>query len=210
MPITENADKLLFLIKTKGPQTAQFLAKILKMTSMGARQHLQMLQKQNLVDCFDSVDGVGRPKRYWKLTEKAHQRFPDTHSHLTVELIGSIQNLFGESGMEKIISEREKQMQKKYKSALQKCKNLNDKIRVLSQLRTQEGYMAEYQCNQDGSYLLLENHCPICAAASQCQRFCQSELTLFQTVLGSNVEIERESHILSGARRCAYRIKNSS
>ena len=34
----------------------------------------------------------------------------------------------------------------------------------------------------------------------------RSELNLFQQVLGEEVDVVRESHIVSGARRCTYRI----
>ena len=55
--------------------------------------------------------------------------------------------------------------------------------------------------------MLVENHCPICAAATACQGLCRDELALFQKVLGPNVEVERTEHILAGARRCAYVIR---
>jgi predicted ArsR family transcriptional regulator len=58
----------------------------------------------------------------------------------------------------------------------------------------------------DGSWILAENHCPICAAARNCQGFCRSELSVFRAVLGPEVTVERVEHILAGARRCAYRI----
>jgi predicted ArsR family transcriptional regulator len=39
---------------------------------------------------FDDQAGeIGRPKRFWRLTEKGHGRFPDTHGDLTVNLIWS-------------------------------------------------------------------------------------------------------------------------
>jgi len=31
--------------------------------------------------------------------------------------------------------------------------------------------MAEFEAEPDGSFLLIENHCPICAAAKTCQGF---------------------------------------
>ena len=67
--------------------------------------------------------------------------------------------------------------------------------------------MAEATANQDGSFLFVENHCPICAAATACQGFCTTELDLFRKVLGPRIEVERQEHILSGARRCAYRVR---
>jgi predicted ArsR family transcriptional regulator len=54
--------------------------------------------------------------------------------------------------------------------------------------------------------LLIENHCPICAAARACQNFCRAELEVFRQALGEGAEVTREEHLLLGARRCAYRI----
>ena len=55
-------------------------------------------------------------------------------------------------------------------------------------------------------YLLVEDHCPICAAATTCQGFCSIELEIFGSLLDGGWQIERRDHLLSGARRCAYRI----
>jgi predicted ArsR family transcriptional regulator len=66
--------------------------------------------------------------------------------------------------------------------------------------------MAEVVPQKDGDFLLVENHCPICVAATACLGLCGAELEVFQKVLGRDVAIERTEHIVSGARRCAYRI----
>ena len=68
--------------------------------------------------------------------------------------------------------------------------------------------MAEVR--RDGrDFLFIENHCPICAAATACQGFCATELDLFRSALGPGVTVERAEHILSGDRRCAYRIRRT-
>jgi predicted ArsR family transcriptional regulator len=68
--------------------------------------------------------------------------------------------------------------------------------------------MAEVRREEGGGgFLLVENHCPICAAANACQGFCSTELDLFRTVLGPSVEVERVEHIVSGDQRCAYRVR---
>ena len=77
----------------------------------------------------------------------------------------------------------------------------------LVRLRSQEGYMAACEDPGDGTLLFVENHCPICAAATSCQGFCRAELSVFRAVLGPGVEVERAEHILAGARRCAYVVK---
>lgn len=65
--------------------------------------------------------------------------------------------------------------------------------------------MAEIRLLPDG-WLLIENHCPICAAAESCQQFCRTELALFQQLFAETATVSRVDHLLSGARRCAYKL----
>jgi len=199
-------DRLLYLIKSLGPQSTQALASALAITLPGARKHLKSLLDKGLVAFEDVARSVGRPKRLWHLTQAAERRFPDTHAALTLDIIGSAREVYGEDGLDRLILEREKTMSERYRAALSDCENLSQKVGRLAEIRSQEGYMAEAQNVGGSAFLLVENHCPICAAARACQGFCRSELRLFAASLGPDARIERSEHILSGARRCAYRI----
>jgi predicted ArsR family transcriptional regulator len=213
-------DRILYLLKTRGPQTTQFLADDLQLTSMGVRRHLDHLLETGLL-CFDEqskAHNPGRPTRYWALTERGHQRFPDRHSDLNLQLIQQVKNLFGDEGLDRLIQAREHQALEIYQARMGQvtevagvnegvgAANLADKIAALAQVRCEEGYMAQVQQDANGTWLLSENHCPICAAAKECQQFCRSELAMFQTLLQPLASVAREEHLLSGARRCAYRI----
>lgn len=81
-----------------------------------------------------------------------------------------------------------------------------DRLQKLFMIRMNEGYFAEVQDQEDGSYLFIQKHCPIIEAATVSSGICRNELDLFQSVLGDNVVIERVEYLLSGASRCAYRI----
>jgi predicted ArsR family transcriptional regulator len=207
------ADNVLFLLKTRGPQTAQKLAELLDLTSMGARRQLESAQEKGLVAFEDVADKVGRPSRRWHLTEAGHGRFPDRHADLTLQMIQQVRSLFGEEGMDKLIAARERESEAVYRAALDAVAQpapadaLAGRVEALARARDAEGYMAETEVQQDGSLLLIENHCPICAAATSCQGFCRSELQVFQRVLGDACQVERAEHLLSGARRCVYVIR---
>jgi predicted ArsR family transcriptional regulator len=148
--------------------------------------------------------GAGRPRQNWILTELGHQRFPDTHAQLALQLIDSVKTIFGDAGLEKLIEQREAESRSKY---LERCQGLplEKCLAVLAEVRSEEGYMAKVEQEGD-SWLFIENHCPICAAATACQNFCRSELALFREVLGSQVNVEREQYLLDGAGRCVYRV----
>ncbi|NGZ83652.1 helix-turn-helix transcriptional regulator [Duganella aceris] len=201
------AEQTLFLIKTRGPQTAQQLAALLELTSMGARRQLEAWQEKGMVTYEDVADKPGRPSRRWLLTEAGHARFPDRHADLTLQLIEQVRTLFGEAGLDKLIDSRETISEQQYRRHLAGARSLPERVTALVQARSAEGYMAEVEQRDDGSLLLIENHCPICAAAKQCQQFCRSELDVFQRVLGPDCSVGRVEHMLAGARRCVYLIK---
>ncbi|WP_245578818.1 helix-turn-helix transcriptional regulator [Cucumibacter marinus] len=199
--------RLLFALKSRGELTAADLARLMKVTTVAIRQQLDRLEGEGLVDFEDRAEGVGRPRRYWRLTEAGHGRFPDRHSDLTLEVLTSVKSLFGEDGLDKVIAAREARSRELYGAAVDTDSPLADRVATLADLRQREGYMAQVEPDGEGGFFLHENHCPICAAATACQGLCRAELTLFQAVLGADTEIRRESHIVSGARRCTYRIR---
>jgi predicted ArsR family transcriptional regulator len=124
-----------------------------------------------------------------------------------VQLIDGIRGSLGEGALNTILRFREEEMEGAYRAALAGAETLSARVQRLAEIRSREGYMAEWHEQADGAFLLIENHCPIHAAASACQGFCRSELSLFQRCLGGdNVRVERTEHILSGSRRCTYKI----
>ncbi|MFM0055713.1 helix-turn-helix transcriptional regulator [Paraburkholderia phytofirmans] len=200
-------DRILNLLKVQGPLSTASIAGELDITVEAARQQIQKLLSGGLIAGRQaSQAGPGRPSQSWALTEVGNARFPDTHPQLTVQLLGSIRQLFGEAGLDKLIDQRAIETRANYLAALKPVKGLKARLAKLAEIRSAEGYMAELQ--KDGrDWLLLENHCPICAAARTCQGFCRTELQLFAEIVGEDGSIEREEHVLAGARRCAYRIR---
>jgi predicted ArsR family transcriptional regulator len=200
-----SSDRILFLLKTRGAQTAAALAKALRVTPVAVRQQLMKLRAESLVEHRDARLSVGRPKRHWRLTEAAQARFPDRHADMTLEIIAAARMAFGEEGIDRLIAAREAEAAAAYGRRLRPARSLRQRVEALAEIRTAEGYMAECRADSDGTLWLIENHCPICAAAKACQGFCRSELQLFKSLL-PNATVERTDHILAGARRCAYRI----
>ncbi|GGI81577.1 helix-turn-helix transcriptional regulator [Shewanella gelidii] len=202
--MSASTDKILHLLKTQQPMTAKEIGARLSMTSMGARQHLQQLHCSGHVSYVDEAKGRGRPSRLWRLAEKSNEHFPNRHADLTVQLIENITQVFGQAGLSQVVEQRQQQISEHYLQQLASHTNLEEKLKRLTELRSNEGYMASW-LQHDDSYLLIENHCPICAAASQCQGFCEGELLMFQQIF-SPAKVQREQHLLSGGIRCSYRI----
>lgn len=200
-------NRLLMLFKMRGPQTAAAIGAEIGTTKENARQQLVKLAADGLVEAKSVPQGVGRPQQIWTLTERGHAQFPDTHAELTVSILNSVRKILGGEALDQLIAARETETRAAYARILSPVDGIEARLAALAERRTREGYMAEWRPAEDGvGWLLIENHCPICAAATACQGFCRAELAIFRTVLGPDYTVEREEHILRGARRCTYRI----
>ena len=202
-------ERILFLLKTKGPQTAAQMAEGLGVTTMAVRQHVAVLEGELLVDFTDERRKVGRPARIWRLTAKAYDRFPDNHAELAVGMLVAIRNTFGEEGLSRLTEERTRQQVVNYGARMPGPGTpIKERVASLARIRREEGYMAEWRAGPDGTTELVENHCSIANAARLCSKLCAGELSLFRTVLGDDVSVERLEHILEGDRCCSYRIRS--
>lgn len=205
----QSAQRILFRLKSHGAQSTATLAGTLQLTAEAVRQQVQKLTEAGLLEgSQERSTGAGRPRQLWTLTTTGHARFPDAHAQLALDLIASVRALHGEAGMERLIDARAEENRRAYTAALQGARGLAEQVRRLAALREREGYMA--RAERDGrDWLLIEDHCPICAAAQSCQGFCRAELALFRAVLGKDTRVTREQHLLDGGRRCTYRITSA-
>jgi predicted ArsR family transcriptional regulator len=200
------ADRLLFLLKTHGTLTTAELARRLGISVPAVRGHVARFAGDGLVTAETERGGVGRPAQHWSLTAPGHARFPDTHAETLVAVLEALRATLGERALAEVIAARSKETEAEYGRALAGCRSLAERLATLAALRSRDGYMAEVM-QQDEAWILVENHCPICAAARSCQSFCRNELAMFRSLLGGDAVVTRTEYLLSGARRCTYLVQ---
>ena len=206
--------RILARMKRSDTVTTPELARHLELTEVAVRQHLDALGSYGLVERVGQrPSGPGRPAVRWRLTDTAGGLFPDRHGELAVTLLDSIAAAVGPEGLERVLRERTDEQVRSYRAALPRPGEapLAERVAALAERRTAEGYLAEVHTENgdgaSGAFLLVENHCPICDAATSCAGLCRSELDLFRETLGTDVDVQRVQHVLDGDRRCAYRIR---
>jgi len=84
-------------------------------------------------------------------------------------------------------------------------KPLAARIAEIGRIQTEQGYMADV-AEENGAYVLTEHNCAVCRVAAQHDVACREELTLFRELLGPDVTVRREKHLLAGDHVCAFRI----
>lgn len=198
-------NNILSFIRSKGEVTAALLSKELEMTKEGARLNLLRLVEDGMVQPVVKSEGVGRPVTWYALTQKGMASLPDAHAQVTVELLQSVKKLLGDNALDLLISDREKHTYQRYEKRMSEATTLEQRLDTLARIRSEEGYMAEWE-EKEGAYFLIENHCPICAAATECQGFCRAELKNFKSLIGQEYNVERVQHIITDGQRCVYKI----
>ena len=205
--ITPARQRVLEVLQLEDSTTAAALADRLSLTEAAVRQHLKALEADGLVVAAVSTpERPGRPAARWSLTDDGRSSFPDRHGDLAVQLVDAMRSTLGEDGLARVIEARADEQLRWYRELLAPAgTDLHDRVATLATQRTAEGYMAD-MIEDQGSYVLVEHHCPICDAARSCLGFCSAELRLFRDALGDDVTVERTEHLLADGVRCSYRI----
>ncbi|MCX6904366.1 MAG: transcriptional regulator, partial [Verrucomicrobia bacterium] len=195
------------ILKLEGPADSVALASRLGVSSMAVRQHLYALRDDRIVTYEEQPRPMGRPAKMWRLTRAAAGLFPDTHAALACALLQATGKIFGPKGLAQVVRQCAHNQIESYRQRIPQNGSPQKRLKALASILSEEGYMAEVETRKDGSFLLIQNHCPISTAANVCAKLCDAELELFQGVLGEGLVVQRLEHMVAGTRRCAYRIQ---
>ena len=200
--MSETRMRILQLLKMRSSMTVNQLKEALKISAMGIRQHLLILEEEGLVKYYIEKQERGRPHHIYSLTDGASSLFPTTYANFAVGLMNEVAKFNGPGFINKIFRSRMKSQLQMYKERLD-GKELIDRIKELARIRDEEGYMARFE-EDENDYVLTEHNCPIVAIAQEYPHICEIELGLFRQSL--ETKVYRVDHLMQGSHKCCYRI----
>ena len=191
-------------LKKRGELSADDLAEQLGLTTSGVRQQLVGLTSDGLVAHRQVRAGPGRPRHCYHLTPAADALFPRAYSDLTNELLGYA----GDEEPELIERLFEKRRRRRVEGARERLAALDfpAKVAELAQILDEDGYLADFQAQPDGTFLITEHNCAIIGVARRYGQACSSEIGFLREAM-PEASIERIQHMIAGAHSCAYEIK---
>lgn len=193
-------------MRTHGALTAQQLAEVLQITSMGVRRHLATLERDGLVQVSAQRQPTGRPTYVYGLTDAGFETFPKNYDVLATQLLDVIRNTQGDAQVQKIFAGRMDELYKQYAPRMT-GKNLAERVQELAKIQEEAGYMARWE-KAPGGYLLKEQNCAIYRVACRFQDACRFEIELFRRLL--DADLERVEHQVKGDLACTYFIPEKS
>jgi DeoR family suf operon transcriptional repressor len=202
LPITKRA--VVTTLKKRGDTTVEALAEQLGMTVSGVRQQLMVLERDGFVTFSELREGPGRPRHLYRLTPAAHGLFPKSYADLTNELLDYVDD----ADPELVARIFERRRERRIAGALERMVGLDydEKIAELTRILDEDGYLADLERIDDGSYIVTERNCAIFGVALRYGQACGSELDFIRRVL-PDANVERIAHMVAGAHNCSYRIQ---
>jgi DeoR family suf operon transcriptional repressor len=201
----ETRRRILELLKRNGPMTAEELSRALGLPPMGVRGQLASLERDGFVSHRAVPKKLGRPSYAYALTGLGDELFARTYAQFALSVLETIRALDGAQAIERLFEARTELLAAQYRSRMD-GKPLRERVAELAKIRTEEGYMADWEELDQNIFLLKEHNCAICHIARQCPTACGHELELFRRVL-DDAEVTREKHMLKGDWACTYVIR---
>jgi DeoR family suf operon transcriptional repressor len=205
--LPEGRRAVLYAVRRRGDATVEQVATQLGMTMSGARQHLSALVEDGLLQATESTEPRttrGRVPLVYAVTPKGDALFPKAYGELTNELLGYLTDEEPDT-VNRLFARRRDARIAAAEARLAPLPTLEAKVAELSAILDQDGYLASWEPDGGGGFVVVEHNCAIWAVASKYGQACASELDFIQAVL-PEASVERTQHMIDGARRCAYTI----
>lgn len=221
---------ILVALKKAQPLTATELAVQFGVSGTALRKHLRQLEDGGVVEFTREVRGVGAPTSVYSLTQEGEELFPRSYAATLVDALEAVRSSAGDEGVNAFFRRRWERITQQAAPLLDSLE-LPERVRLLGELMTAHGYMAEVNAASQGesepaatagthaaiegtvsvtaspgddAITLTSHNCPLRVVAERFPDACAVEHEYLAEVLDANVV--RRSRIVDGCNACCYTI----
>lgn len=184
--------KLIGELKVSGGLPVSELSRRLGTSYMGMKDQCEALKGLGYLEKWRLPrKEVGRPEIMYRLTAKADALFPQAGVSLSLELLESARQLFGETAPERLLLQYFSMLQARWAPRLAKAKSLVEKATLFAALREKEGSFGRCQYDAERGFRIEEYHHPLLPVFAAYPSAITLELRMMEELLGTKV-VRRE------------------
>jgi len=197
---TQRLEIINSLKRSRGMSVNELVEKM-KMSYMGIKQHCLTLERDGYLDTWRRPQKMGRPEMVYRLTRRSHDLFQADSHQFTLDLLKSVQEIYGSNAPEKLLYNI---FERKIAALKAKAKGhtVAERAKWLARFRDGEGYMAQFTNGEEDGPKILECHSPIMNLLDRYPIIGRFEQDMFEGVLGTRVR--RQMIRNSGLYECAF------
>ncbi|MFW5967514.1 MAG: helix-turn-helix transcriptional regulator [Persicimonas sp.] len=188
--LCDTKEQLIMLMKRRVHITTQDASEELDLAVSTLRQHLMDLECDGFAESFFQKNGVGRPSKCYKLTEKADVFFVNSDRWLLSKLLrflgengdGAELDAFLGSIVEELIDDLEQEFDND---------SSNPSMSQIREILESRGYLPNLRQREDGAFVVEFHHCPFATVAQEDGAICTFDYQLLLQLFDA-AEIEHE------------------
>ena len=200
--------RILRLLQSNGSQTVEALATNIGLAPATIRRHLDILQRDRLVDFREVRKKTGRPEYSFYLTEEGQESLPKNYDRLLASTVEGLARLStedingrdGEQVLELVFETLSREVYSQHERELT-GKRLSERVEVLVKVLEERDFFPEIELAGSEMRLKLMN-CPYRFAALQNNAVCSFDSNVVSSFITESVK--RSECITSGATHCVY------
>ena len=203
--ITGTKKQLLDLLKRNGILSVDEVTGDIGLAKTTLREHFLQLERDGYIKRTYERSGPGRPSLQYQLTRQGHSLYPSAESALMKNFLAFLKQRGEEATIEEFFEDF---WEKRYQKAARLMdeagtENLTDRLNILSEMLDEEGFMSEYEINNEtGTVNIRECNCPFNEVVKETTLPCRLEAEFYKRLF--NRKIERTSYIVEGDFSCSY------
>jgi predicted ArsR family transcriptional regulator len=197
---TQRLEIVNSLKRSRGMSVNELVDKM-KMSYMGIKQHCLTLQRDGYLDTWRRPQKMGRPEMVYRLTRRSHDLFQADSHQFTLDLLKSVQDIYGPNAPEKLLYNNFEKKTSAHKSRA-KGQTGAERAKRLAHVRDGEGCMAQFTNGDEGGPRIVECHSPILNLLDRYPIISRFEQDMFEAILGTGVR--RQMIRNSGLYECAF------
>ena len=198
--------QILDYLRSHGRATVKDLDAHLGLTSTGVRQHLTVLEREELVEAHEERGHVGRPALVYQLTDQGDALYPKQYSQLANVLLEEVRELAGAQAFQTLMRRVAVRFAEPYRARVE-GKALPQRIIEAAEIIRERG--SEVDCQQDGEgWLIRQFTCPFPKVAGENSCVCALDVEFVRQLVGADARLS--TSLLRGDRACTYRIRQAA
>lgn len=204
--MTDTRQEILQYLRATGAADVNELAEALKLSPVTIHYHINVLQRDGLLDTQPVRQGVGRPRNVFKLRDTAFEKFPQSYHRLSDRLLEMLKSRLSEADIQALFEHIGAEIASEHAADLQ-GKPLEQKIATLIALLGEEGFMARLEKVDGDQFVLTQFSCPYQYVATRHPEVCELDLQLMNSALGADVK--RDTCVVNGDSVCTFHIQST-
>jgi DeoR family transcriptional regulator, suf operon transcriptional repressor len=157
--------ELILNLLLEGSKTAGEIADKLKIQKSAIRTHLESLQAEQSVRSYFKIEGLGRPRKVYELTESGRELFPRRYDLILSLILQKIESTEGHEYMKKIIESIADNIAQDIDEKIKKSSSsLEESVRILNSVSNEMGFMSSFYKEEDeegvnSTYSIVSSNC---------------------------------------------------